>query len=1018
MRPLYLDITAFGPYAGRQEIDFAELGNYRFFLIHGPTGSGKTTLLDAMCYALYGDTSGKIRSGENMRSDYATETEITEVSFDFSVGQDCYRVKRIPRQQVARKRGSGLVEVAESAQLFKIDQHRQEQMLMVEKKTRVTEEIERILGFKSDQFRQVVLLPQGDFRRLLLADSVERQTIMQMLFKTEYYSLVEQRLKDAAKSWAQNYAEVDVKTQELLKLAEVESIDQLRDRTEADQVSGAVIQEQIANAAEMTETSRRLLYAARQDQRTLEEQRQAREAAEAVLSEQVTIGANRSELQRALQAAAVSEYFTLAQTRQQEYATAFRRHQEAETGWATAKVNQQVAQNKWAELSVQEPEIDRLLQEKSGLEELAKRSILLSQAVTEADKLRKDAEKASLVVAQASTELKKLAQSREELLAREMVATRLAAELGSREAAFKQCQDACDRRKKLDRTQVELAEASKRLALAAATSTGAQQKHEQERGCLSELQELWEKEQAALLANELEPGQPCPVCGSTRHPAKAVATTDTPDPVRLRMQRQSVEQAARRFEAARKVEYDAQVDRDRVLNALKLLEEELGASGRTGMDELETKLAVVTQDCQESAKARVETAALRVRLDHLRVQMEDVRQLHEQQEKSRSEREAQANSAEAVVLERRSIVPEQYREAAALQQALAAVTARLSGLRSLLQSARQKLEDSGKLCAQAMTQHEERLESLKRARELMDKAYEQKRLQFAAVELNDEADFQSAVRTPDQRKLLDQTIRSYESRLAATKERLVRAEQAAGQVRGIPDIVAREKAYSETNAHEQELRVEQGRIQDRLTQACQLIGRLETLEQERLIAEEQHGLYAGLHEITSGRLTGVSFERYVLGFLLDEVSLYANLRLKEMTRGRYRLRRREDRGDKRKGVGLDLEVVDSYTGEARPVQTLSGGETFLASLSLALGLADVVQSRAGGIHLETLFVDEGFGTLDPETLDLAIKALIDLQQGGRLVGIISHVPELKESIDARLEIVSTDRGSQAIFHVG
>ena len=165
-------------------------------------------------------------------------------------------------------------------------------------------------------------------------------------------------------------------------------------------------------------------------------------------------------------------------------------------------------------------------------------------------------------------------------------------------------------------------------------------------------------------------------------------------------------------------------------------------------------------------------------------------------------------------------------------------------------------------------------------------------------------------------------------------------------------------------------------------------------------------------------MTGVSFERYVLGFLLDEVSLFANLRLKEMTRGRYRLRRREDRSDKRKGAGLDLEVIDGFTGEARPVQTLSGGETFLASLSLALGLADVVQSRCGGIHLETLFVDEGFGTLDPETLDLAIKALLDLQQGGRLVGIISHVPELKESIDARLEIIPTDKGSRAEFHVG
>ena len=223
MRPLYLELKAFGPYAEQQSIDFAELRDYRFFLIHGPTGAGKTTLLDAMCYALYGDTSGKIRSGENMRSDYAEATTVTEVCFDFAVGADRFRVRRIPRQFVARKRGEGMMEVGENAQLFKLDDSRRETAVLAEKTSRVTAEVQRILGFKSDQFRQVVLLPQGDFRRLLLADSSERQAIMQMLFKTEYYGVVEQRLKDEAKSWTQRFAETDIKIQELLTLAAVAS---------------------------------------------------------------------------------------------------------------------------------------------------------------------------------------------------------------------------------------------------------------------------------------------------------------------------------------------------------------------------------------------------------------------------------------------------------------------------------------------------------------------------------------------------------------------------------------------------------------------------------------------------------------------------------------------------------------------------------------------------------------------------------------------------------------------------
>ncbi len=193
---------------------------------------------------------------------------------------------------------------------------------------------------------------------------------------------------------------------------------------------------------------------------------------------------------------------------------------------------------------------------------------------------------------------------------------------------------------------------------------------------------------------------------------------------------------------------------------------------------------------------------------------------------------------------------------------------------------------------------------------------------------------------------------------------------------------------------------------------------LQHLEQEQASVHGKYQIMASLFEIASGKDTGVTFERFVLGALLDEVALAANARLKSMSRNRYMLQRKMSRDDKRTLSGLDLEVYDNYTGFARQANTLSGGETFLASLSLALGLADVVQAYAGGIHLDTIFVDEGFGTLDPETLDFAIKALLELQQGGRLVGIISHVPELKERIDARLEISLTGRGSRAEFKVG
>ncbi len=1018
MRPLYLEIKAFGPYADRQVIDFAELRDYKFFLIHGPTGSGKTTLLDAMCYALYGDTSGKIRSGENMRSDYAEATTVTEVCFDFAVGADLFRVRRIPRQFVARRRGEGMMEVGENAQLFKLDECRLETAVLAEKTTRVTAEVQRILGFKSDQFRQVVLLPQGDFRRLLLAESSERQAIMQMLFKTEYYSVVEQRLKDEAKRWTQQFAETDIKIQELLTLAEAVSLEELLQRMTNDQASLELLTDQIGSATQATAAQRQLLATAQNDQRILNERQQAGDACTALLLEHATIKTKQFELGRALQAATVSEFFSLEQTRRQELNAAMQGLQLSEAGLSTAKERQQAANQRWLELQAREPEIDQLIQEKTMLEEWRNRSNGLHQAIAEARGLRVAAEKAASAVSQVITELKEQEQILGEFTAAEQSASRTAAELGSRQANLRQWQTACDRRAKYDQAQVVLLAAEQRLAQATVTAEGARQRAEQAQLKLSGVQEQWEQAQAAMLAGELVAGSPCPVCGSTEHPAKATPVDGAPDQALLRQERQQLAECNRLLEQARKLEYEAQIERERLLNAAKLLGDELAELLAWDQAALAAKLAVAQQEWQQASQAGAEAASLRDKIAQLQLHLSNVRQQVEQQEQARQEAESQAGAAEAVVLERQAAIPAELREPAVLQQKIASIETRLNGLRTLLADARKQAEAAANLLAQATEQQTERGEVLRQARVILQEAELTKARRLSEAGLADDAAYQAAVRSPEKRKLLDQEIQEFVARQTAARERMERAEQAAAQVLQQPDVAAREAAVLLANEQEQQLRVAAELTRDRLQQAQGLIARLEKLAAERQEAEEKHSLFAGLYEISAGRLTGVSFERYVLGFLLDEVSLFANLRLKEMTRGRYRLRRREDRSDKRKGAGLDLEVIDGFTGEARPVQTLSGGETFLASLSLALGLADVVQSRTGGIHLETLFVDEGFGTLDPETLDLAIKALLDLQQGGRLVGIISHVPELQESIDARLAIIPTDKGSRAEFHVG
>ena len=262
---------------------------------------------------------------------------------------------------------------------------------------------------------------------------------------------------------------------------------------------------------------------------------------------------------------------------------------------------------------------------------------------------------------------------------------------------------------------------------------------------------------------------------------------------------------------------------------------------------------------------------------------------------------------------------------------------------------------------------------------------------------------------------LEAAVRQYDTQVQQVQGQLAQEEKAIGS-QPRPDVAAARTALDKAEKASQALGEEKGSLAAQYRRWQQGKAALAALQQEGRDLTEAYKTVGAVYELIAGKQTGINFERYVLGALLDEVLAAANGRLQGMSRQRYSLQRSRSWDDKRvKQIGLDIEVYDNYTGYARPANTLSGGETFLASLSLALGLADVVQAYSGGIHLDTMFIDEGFGTLDGETLDYALKTLASLRSGGRLVGIISHVPELKERIDARLAVHKTDRGSTSSF---
>ena len=392
------------------------------------------------------------------------------------------------------------------------------------------------------------------------------------------------------------------------------------------------------------------------------------------------------------------------------------------------------------------------------------------------------------------------------------------------------------------------------------------------------------------------------------------------------------------------------------------------------------------------------------------------RQKEMQEAFQRADGEAQA--LQAVFQEREQSVPEEYRELEVLQTLLREGRAKQLALKENFERAQQSLQAAKEAAASAIAT----LQSLQMNLKQTQTEFEAEKTAFyTRMEAEGFAEFAAYVQTRqrlgDIPALRDGLLR-FDRNFAASKERVVRAK---GAIQGFiqPNLEEIKSKYNDLQEMQAQAIANLAKLNLALEKQRKDAKQIHALEAELMKMQTENGVLAKLYQVTRGdNKFSMNLQRFVLGSLLEQVTEAANVMLKTMSKSRYLLQRTTDVARKGSASGLDLEVFDNNTGVARSVATLSGGETFLASLALALGLADVVQQYAGGIRLDTIFVDEGFGTLDPESLDMALNTLIELQNGGRLVGIISHVPELKERIDARLQVSIGKHGSSAKFYVG
>jgi len=995
MKPHQLTIEAFGPYAERVAIDFDALSGEGLFLIHGSTGAGKTFLLDAMSFALYGEVSGD-RSVKGLRSDHAGPQAVPRVELEFSAGGRRYRVQRSPAHTAAKARGQGTTDKVPTAVLHRLVGP--DCQAIASKVTEVTREVEQIVGLNAAQFRQVIVLPQGRFAEVLRAKAEEREALLKTLFETVLHERASDWLEEQAKAariavLEQNRALAVLREQaaqewqpyalaEALAIpADQAGLDGLVERITLVVAGTRLALEQASSAwtaaqshrAEASQQAERFdrRAAARARLADLEQQAPAIEALGAQLATATRAEAGRASLAAAQQAR--QEWQNLQAPLQRDLGRAAAARDRARAlpdgavalglGQLPAAVDLQRVRTLVAARRV---ELERL-----------------DKQAREADLCRQRAEQAAQKQQQAEAQRQQAERQRQELQERCQVC----------EAALQGARSAADRQEGLQqaaRAAHQRANAAGEIAAGQAAETAAlqacQRAESQRAAAITALQELRQRQlagMAARLASALEAGAPCPVCGSGHHPQPARAAADAVAPGDL--------------EAAEAIEQQATAAQQQAAVALVAISAQNRAlheqAGEAAADASAARASAL-EALQAFTNARDQAAQ--------RPQLEQALEHQSQQIRQNEVTLSEATTTSAL---------QAQTSAAEHQRALALAAEVAAELGPETPSPRQVLAGWEPL-EQALEALAKTAEARDRLASRLEQADQRLAQDLLAAGFADAEALAAALRSPEQLQSWSQRISAYQEALQ-NQRALLAAPELAAVAEQRPDTAAAEAVEAAADQARTTALERHSEARGTYDDLSRLSGEHRRQGEALADRQQQAQRLSTIADRCNGKLAPyISLQRWVLSAYLAEICQYANQRLAMMTSGRYQLRLSDGGGRGGRQAGLGLRVQDAFTGEEREVSSLSGGETFQASLALALGVADTVQAHTGGVHLDALFVDEGFGSLDPDNLQLAMDELDRLREGGRLIGIISHVGALRERIRAGLEVIGGDQGSR------
>lgn len=1030
MLPKKIIMENFGPFL-HEEVDFEEMSEAPLFLISGKTGAGKTTIFDAITFALYGDASGGVRSSNEIRSSFAEPTEETRIQFLFEHQGRNYSIERWPKQTLAKKNGKGETTKNQKVQLSIFDDTGQEAEAYT-KVDAVNEVIYQILHLQKDQFRQIVMLPQGEFRTFLNANSTEKETVLRSLFGTNFYRNFTERLKFQKIELEKSVGDLTTR------------IDQLFQQVAAEK--GATYEEslKLARSYLMSEkqtlqTSQAELLKKQAVQKELQQQlQQAQELAERILQVQATQQQlqqlkeslpEQAEKKKQLAREKAIENLRPLYERVQELALfqTQKDQESAENQRQLAELEQRVVDCQKQEKEFEQQRSDQQTQEKElqSLESflpLVKRKAELEQQQTELIEQQTHYQTQSAKI----SERLQTAEKQQQLLTR-----RLNTEQSWQDRRYKelQLQQQAAQLQMLDRQifDQQEAEEDQQIKLAQLVEQTSQISNQltSETADYKKLKSRWAAAEIARLSMDLLPGEPCPVCGSKEHPEPAPysvlaledisqlqGTLETQE-ARIKQLELLREQTEARYEVAIKTFDEAQSERACAQATFKQQLTQLQADIQADyQQEVAAELAELTDflaACQkETAEALAEIAEARQSLELLTAEL-----AKEQAEKKEIEtRAARLKDELQLVVGRLTSIKEQTAD-----WQLSQLEKRITELTLALEKYQERLS-AHQILTKELEQQQIRLQEQKRVltKQQQETAENLQKYQTSLDEKLLESDlaFEQLQAPAADLLLLEKEIAEFDQQLLILTDRHKRLlAMIENQLE--PETEPLQQQLAECEAEVTQLQQQYYAKENQLQQQRELVGAITALQEKSQEQLAELSQMIQLYQTMNGdNPQKISLERYVLQWYLAEVLQSANQQLNQLTKGRYRFELEHEAGRSKGNTGLEINVYDDNAGASRSSHTLSGGESFIAALSLALGLAEVIQNQAGGIAIETLFIDEGFGSLDEEALEMAMEALEGIENAGRMIGIISHVRELKERIPQQIIVETSGTGRSSI----